>query len=140
MLSRRHLRADAADDPAASLRLANFAPDWLAPLGPADARRSSGIKPLAAGAAASGDQVIRESCLTMIILVRLLQLKLLAFKPLDIAEFGRTFLKIIWRLRKLSFEGSLSVLVGRQGAMNPVGRIRCNMQGQINGGKDLLVC
>jgi hypothetical protein len=26
----------------------------------------------------------------LIILVRLLQLKLLAFKPLDIAEFGRT--------------------------------------------------
>jgi hypothetical protein len=36
------------------------------------------------------DQVIRESCITSIILVRLLQLKLLAVKPLDIAEFGRT--------------------------------------------------
>jgi hypothetical protein len=36
------------------------------------------------------DQVIRESCITLIILVRLLELKLLALKPLDIAEFGRT--------------------------------------------------
>jgi hypothetical protein len=36
------------------------------------------------------DQVIRESCITLIILVRLLQQKLLALKPLDIAEFGRT--------------------------------------------------
>jgi hypothetical protein len=36
------------------------------------------------------DQVIRESCIALIILVRLLQLKLLALKPVDIAEFGRT--------------------------------------------------
>ena len=36
------------------------------------------------------DQVIRESCITLIILLRLLQLKLLALKPLEIAEFGRT--------------------------------------------------
>ena len=33
----RHLRADPADDPAALLRLANFAPDRLAPLGPTSA-------------------------------------------------------------------------------------------------------
>jgi hypothetical protein len=32
----------------------------------------------------------RESCITMIILVRLLQLKLIALKPLEITEFGRT--------------------------------------------------
>jgi hypothetical protein len=36
------------------------------------------------------DQVIRESCITLIILVRLLQLKLIALNPLDIVEFGRT--------------------------------------------------
>jgi hypothetical protein len=35
------------------------------------------------------DQVIRESCIALIILVRLLQLKLIALKPLDIAEFAR---------------------------------------------------
>ena len=28
-------------------------------------------------------------------------------------------------------EGSLSVLVGRHGAMNPAGRVRCNMRNQI---------
>src|SRR5262245_46021802 len=36
------------------------------------------------------DQVIRESYITLIILVRLLRLKVLAYKPLAIAEFGRT--------------------------------------------------
>jgi hypothetical protein len=36
------------------------------------------------------DQVIRESCITLIILLRLLEPKLLALKPLEIAEFGRT--------------------------------------------------
>jgi hypothetical protein len=36
------------------------------------------------------DQVIRESYITMIILVRLLRLKVLAHNPLAIAEFGRT--------------------------------------------------
>jgi succinyl-CoA synthetase beta subunit len=36
------------------------------------------------------DQVIRESCITLIILVRLLQLKLIELNPLAIAEFGRT--------------------------------------------------
>jgi hypothetical protein len=36
------------------------------------------------------DQVIRESCITLIILVRLLQRKLIALKPLDIAELART--------------------------------------------------
>jgi hypothetical protein len=35
------------------------------------------------------DQVIRESYITMIILVRLLRLKVLAYNPLAIAEFGR---------------------------------------------------
>jgi hypothetical protein len=34
--------------------------------------------------------IIRESCITMIILVGLLQLKLIALKPLEIAEFGKT--------------------------------------------------
>jgi hypothetical protein len=29
------------------------------------------------------------------------------------------------------FEGSLSVLVGRHGAMNPAGKVRCNMWKQI---------
>ena len=36
------------------------------------------------------DQVIRESYITMIILVRLLRLKVLAYNPLAIAEFGTT--------------------------------------------------
>jgi hypothetical protein len=36
------------------------------------------------------DQVIRESCITSIILLRLLLQKLIALKPLDIAEFGKT--------------------------------------------------
>ena len=36
------------------------------------------------------DQVIRESCITLIILLRLLWLKLFALKPINIAEFGRT--------------------------------------------------
>ena len=36
------------------------------------------------------DQVIRESYITLIILARLLRLKVLAHKPLAIAEFGRT--------------------------------------------------
>jgi len=34
--------------------------------------------------------VIRESLITLIILVRLLQLKLIAYEPLEIAEFIRT--------------------------------------------------
>src|SRR6266487_1533903 len=33
-------------------------------------------------------------------------------------------------------EGSLSVLVGRHGAMNPAGRVRCNMRKQIELGRD----
>src|SRR6266699_1399578 len=33
-------------------------------------------------------------------------------------------------------EGSLSVLVGRHGAMNPAGRVRCNMRRQIELGRD----
>src|SRR5262249_50071676 len=36
------------------------------------------------------DQVIRESYITLIILVRLLRLKVLACNPLAIAEFGTT--------------------------------------------------
>jgi hypothetical protein len=36
------------------------------------------------------DPIIRQSYITLIILVRLLQLKLTALKPLEIAEFGRT--------------------------------------------------
>jgi hypothetical protein len=36
------------------------------------------------------DQVIRESCITLIILLRLLLLKGIAHKPFEIAEFGRT--------------------------------------------------
>jgi hypothetical protein len=36
------------------------------------------------------DQVIRQSCITSIILPRLLLQKLIALKPLDIAEFGKT--------------------------------------------------
>jgi hypothetical protein len=36
------------------------------------------------------EQVIRESLITLIILVRLLPLKLLVLNPVDIAEFGRT--------------------------------------------------
>jgi hypothetical protein len=35
------------------------------------------------------DPIIRQSCITLIILVELLQLKLIAFKPLEIAEFGK---------------------------------------------------
>src|SRR5215472_12996603 len=34
------------------------------------------------------------------------------------------------------FEGSLSVLVGRHGAMNPAGRVRCNMRKEIELGRD----
>ena len=34
--------------------------------------------------------VIRESLITLNILVRLLLLKLIAFKPLEVAEFGKT--------------------------------------------------
>jgi hypothetical protein len=36
------------------------------------------------------DQLIRESCITLNILVRLIQLKLTALKPLEIAAFGKT--------------------------------------------------
>jgi len=36
------------------------------------------------------DPIIRQSYVTLIILVRLLQLKLIALKPLEIAEFGKT--------------------------------------------------
>jgi hypothetical protein len=36
------------------------------------------------------DQVIRESYITLIILVRLLRLKVLPYNPLAIAEFART--------------------------------------------------
>jgi hypothetical protein len=38
----------------------------------------------------TSDQVIRESCITLIILVRLVLLKLIALKPLEIAAFGKT--------------------------------------------------
>src|SRR2546430_15135390 len=33
-------------------------------------------------------------------------------------------------------DGSLSVLVGRHGAMNPAGKVRCNMRKQIELGRD----
>jgi hypothetical protein len=35
------------------------------------------------------EQVIRQSCITLIILEELLQLKLIALKPLEIVQFGR---------------------------------------------------
>jgi hypothetical protein len=36
------------------------------------------------------NHVIRKSCITLIILLRLLEQKLIALNPLDIAEFGKT--------------------------------------------------
>jgi hypothetical protein len=42
------------------------------------------------------DPIIRQSYITLIILVRLLQLKLIALKPLEIAEFGRTVSQAFW--------------------------------------------
>ena len=36
------------------------------------------------------DQLIRESCITLIILLRLLLIKIIALKPLEVAKFGRT--------------------------------------------------
>jgi hypothetical protein len=35
------------------------------------------------------NQVIRESCITLIILLRLLQQKLIALNPLEVAQFGK---------------------------------------------------
>src|SRR5262249_19073982 len=54
------------------------------------------------------DQVIRESCITLIILVGLLQLKLIALKPLEMPNSEKPFLKLIWRLRKLLCSCKLS--------------------------------
>jgi hypothetical protein len=40
------------------------------------------------------DQVIRESYITLIILLRLLRLNVLAYNPVEIAEFGRTISEV----------------------------------------------
>ena len=41
------------------------------------------------------DQIIRQSCITSIILLRLVLQKLIALKPLDIAEFGKTNAQVL---------------------------------------------
>ena len=41
------------------------------------------------------DLIIRQSCITLIILLRLLLLKMLALKPLDIAEFAKTNAQVL---------------------------------------------
>jgi len=57
--------------------------------------------------------VIRESLITLNILVRLLLLKLIAFKPLEVAEFGKTVSHAL--LAATEAKGAIASSPARQG-------------------------